>query len=202
MTGKKSIIKWFIFIVFVLLIDQMLFWFSCTIVITVVAPARDDFVENPAIYGKHMTKAMSIGTHTGSSSIDLPVTQLRNLLFLCNLHWIQLSLGFPPWKYHIWEVLVFSFIRGSCHSLPSTQRLSIKCGPTEAALWRFDSIIERTWARGLDRKTSSNRERASSIPSFDDDAAKKSLSMNDLLRWKVLPTPIGSREGWTKRCIL
>ena len=105
-------------------------------------------------------------------------------------------------SYHILDVLVFWFIRGSCYSLPSTQRLSIKCGPMEAALWTFDCIIELTWARGLDRKTSSNRERASSTPSFDDDAAKKSLSMNDLLRWKVLPTAIGSREGWTKRCIL
>ena len=49
------------------------------------APARDDFVENPAIDGKHTQQAMSIGAHTGSGSIDLPVTQLRNLLFLCNL---------------------------------------------------------------------------------------------------------------------
>jgi len=52
----------------------------------VAASERDDFVENPAIDGKHMTKAMFIGTQTGSGSIDLPVTQLRNLLFLCNLH--------------------------------------------------------------------------------------------------------------------
>ena len=72
----------------------------------------------------------------------------------------------------------------------------------EAALWTFDCIIELTWARGLERKTSSNRERASSTPSFDDDADKKSLSMNDLFHWKVLPTEIGSREGWTKRFIL
>lgn len=103
---------------------------------------------------------------------------------------------------HILDALVFWFIRGSCYSLPFTQRLSIKCGRMEAALCRFDSKIELTWARGLDRKTSSNRERASSTPSFDDDADKKSLSMNDLLRWKVLPTAIRSREGWTKRCIL
>ena len=116
----------------------------------------------------------------------------------------QLKLSSLVWTrpYHILDVLVFWFIRGSCYSLPSTQRLSIKCGPMEAALWTFDCIIELTWARGLERKTSSNRERASSTPSFDDDAAKKSLSMNDLLRWKVLPTAIDSRGRWTKRCIL
>ena len=47
------------------------------------ASARDDFFENPAIDGKHMTKAMSIGAHTGSGSIDLPVTLLRNLFCSC-----------------------------------------------------------------------------------------------------------------------
>ena len=47
------------------------------------ASARDDFFENPAIAGKHMTKAMSIGAHTGSGSIDLPVTLLRNLFCSC-----------------------------------------------------------------------------------------------------------------------
>ena len=47
------------------------------------APARDDFVENPAIDGKHMTKAMLIGAHTGSGSTDPPVTQLTNLFCSC-----------------------------------------------------------------------------------------------------------------------